>query len=147
MPFRWAFLVCALAALASCNAYYTSTESVLSPIYAKTNVPDCPVRDVALATPTAALFVGVTNYPERAGVFSTPAHFIGANVFAGIFSNAAHRANPLPYESETRTALAKRDELPKNYADPMKVVSSLGFGGGGKGYDVPRKEIETALAG
>jgi hypothetical protein len=119
---------------------------VLSPIYVQTNVPDCATRDIALATPAAALFVGITNYPEPAGVFSTPAHFIGANLFAGIFSNAASRAQSLPYESETLTDLAKRDELPKNYANPMDVVSALGFGGGGKGYDVPRKEIETALA-
>src|SRR5689334_6708714 len=147
MSSRSAFLFCALTALTSCKVYYTSTQGVLSPIHATTNVPDCATRDIALATPAAALFVGITNYPEPAGVFSTPAHFIGANLFAGISPHAASRVQSLPYDSETLTDLAQRNQRPNDYADPLAVVSTLGFGGGRKRYAVPRKEIETALAG
>jgi hypothetical protein len=147
MSHRWPLLFCAFVSLASCKVYYTSTQSVGTPIQVRSNIPDCGIRDVALATPASALFIGITNYPEAAGVFSTPAHFIGANLFAGVFSRAAGREGPsFPYESETLTDLAKRDELPPNYVDPMKVISALGFGGGGAGDAVLRKEIEAALA-
>ncbi|HEX6095587.1 MAG TPA: hypothetical protein VF432_04610 [Thermoanaerobaculia bacterium] len=148
MNHRWPLLFCAFIALTACTAHYTSTESVGTPIRVSSNIPDCPIRDVALATPASALFIGVTNYPEPAGVFSTPAHFIGANLFAGVFSRAADRQGPsFPYDSETLTDLARHDALPPNYADPMKVISTLGFGGGGSGHAVLRKEIEAALAG
>lgn len=132
-----------LLALASC--YYHETQTT-GQVYIRSSVPQCPVKDLALAEPTVAVFVGVSTYAPTAGVYSTPAHFIGASLLSGLFGRAGHLAGPGMYDSTTLTDLPDRDRLPKEIANPVNVVSAMGYGGGGSSELVRRARIETSLA-
>jgi hypothetical protein len=149
MTRRWLSLICfaaVLPLLASCKVYYARTETVGTPIYIRSNVPSCPVKDVALAVPTVGMFLGVSGYEPDAGVYSTPAHFIGASLFAGLFGRAGDASGPGMYSSTSLTDVIPRDQLPKGSADPLDVVRVMGYGGGGSSELLRRARIESALA-
>ena len=144
---RWACLasLAVIPALVSC-VHYEHTETVGPAPYVYSNMPECRIRGLALSTPTAALFIGVSGYGANAGVFSTPAHFIGANLFAGLFGRAGDEAGPQMYSGTTITDILPVNQLPEGGTDPMNVVRVMGFGGGGTGEPVRRARIQQALA-
>jgi hypothetical protein len=109
-------------------------------------MPECRVRELALAVPTVAVFLGVSGYGPNAGVFSTPAHFIGANLFAGLFGRAGYEAGPGMYSATTISDVLPRSQLPEGGTDPLNVVSTMGYGGGGTAEPVGRARIQRALA-
>jgi WD40 repeat protein len=51
----------------------------------KINTPICGIPDFIVAGPTTGLFIGVSEYSETAGVWSTPAHAFSAALFMAPF--------------------------------------------------------------
>lgn len=145
---RWLSLLLfagTLLMLASCEMYLTETETG-GELSIFSSVPQCPVKELALAVPTVAVFVGVSSYGPKAGVYSTPAHFIGASLLSGLFGNAGDAAGPGMYTGTTLTDVPDRDRLPQGIADPINAVSAMGYGSGGTGELIRRGRIEAALA-
>lgn len=138
------WLMAVIPLLAGC-IHYEKTETVGTPIYVRSNFPDCRLRGLALTQPTVGLFVGVSGYETAAGVYSTPAHFIGASLVAGLFGRAGDAMAPGGYAGTSLTDYLQRDRLPKDVTDPSKVVSTMGYGSGGTSEPVSRARIERAI--
>ena len=69
-----------------CSSYKARTSSDI-----QVQVPFMPpeTRGLSLAEPTVGLFVGVSEYGERANVYSTPAHTLSAALLYEPFFQAA----------------------------------------------------------
>jgi WD40 repeat protein len=52
-----------------------------SEIYMQHNIPTYDISHVALNVPVAGLFIGISNYNDQAGVWSTAAHALSASIF------------------------------------------------------------------
>ena len=73
-----------------CSFDLRKTTTYTSPIDLITDFPPCAARGWALATPVAGLFVGVSDYSDRARVYPTWAHRISAIALHSPLQNAAN---------------------------------------------------------
>lgn len=94
-------LGCVILVLVLCGfgcSEYTSSFVIEGSV--KTATPTCtfPKKDLLdslhLAMPTVGLFIGVSEYDEKAGVYSMPAHAISAGLFQSPFFQAAFFHTP-----------------------------------------------------
>ncbi len=85
----------AIAVTGVCVAGARASQSVSTTIKGTIKTPPVPPSTVglSLAAPTVGLFIGVSDYGERASAFPTPAHTLSAALMYEPFFNAATRSD------------------------------------------------------
>jgi hypothetical protein len=129
----------ALATIAVMSCSY-HTQSASTTAHYRVTDPIAPLRAerVGLTTDVVGCFVAVSNYEAEAGVFSTPAHALGAALMNGLFTTAAAQNKDGFFEAELVADLLLRPDSEE--AGAVEILRSIG------GVDVtPYKKGTTPL--
>ena len=140
---RFCLSLAAVAILSACITYH-EVHKVGGPIYVQENMPSCEVPTLKLAIPTVGLFVGISNYQAKAGVFSTPAHGLSAGLFSDPFSRAAVRSPNDWFDTVSLADVPKRVQE-EGLPDPAGLLRQQTLGYSFSGDAVNRRQVMEAL--
>lgn len=99
------FLFLASLMLTSCQFGYVETVEEGSESFP---APACPIDNVDFAIPSVGLFIGISNYREEAGVYSTAAHTISAATMLEPFYRAS---KPFEQRKRNEKILGRRESI------------------------------------
>lgn len=95
------------AILISCSFSIHETDTLRN-VTATSNTLPYPIDNVDLTIPTVGLFIGISNYREEAGVYSTPAHTISAATMMEPFYRASR---PFEKRKLNETILERKSSI------------------------------------